>query len=159
MNPKVDEIKNKVFNQADELYNKLPLDKINDKLGGKVDVKSKKFKMGVFIAVPVLFLLIVWMIFSGGGKPSSSEISTSMRRLNRIEKNIGEGRVCKSISDFKKVKPITLPSSIAKQLGLKGGEECKRYTCTITWKDGSTSQGVFIRQGDKFGVIPRDWAE
>ena len=56
MNPKIDEIKNKVFNQADELYNKLPLDKINDKLGGKVDVKSKKFKIGVFIAVPVLFL-------------------------------------------------------------------------------------------------------
>ena len=30
--------------KLDEYYNKLPLDKINEKLGGKVDVKSKKFK-------------------------------------------------------------------------------------------------------------------
>ena len=159
MNTNIDEIKNKIFNQADEHYNKLPLDKINDKLGGKVDVKSKKVKFGVFVAVPVIFLLIVWMIFSGGGKPSSSEISASIRRLNRIEKSFGEGRVCKNISDFKKAEPITLSSSTAKQFGLEGGKECKRYTCTITWKNGTTSRGVFIRQEDKFGVISMDWAE
>ena len=156
MSANVNEIKNKIFDQADKLYNKLPLDKINEKLGGKIDVKSKKVKMGVFVTIPVIFLLIIWIIFSGGGKPSSSEISSSIRRLNRIEKNLG-GRVCKKISDFEKVDPITLPSDIAKQFGLKAGKECERYTCTITWKDGTTSIGVFVRQGDKFGVIPTDW--
>ena len=159
MNKNVDEIKNKILNQADKLYNKLPLDKINDKLGGKVNVKSKKVKIGVFIAVPVIFLLIVWMIFSGGGTPSSSEISASIRRLNKIEKLLGGGRVCKKISDFEKAEPITLPSDVAKQFGLKGSQECKRYTCIITWKNGKTSKGIFVRQGDKFGVIPLDWAE
>ncbi len=47
-------------NKADELYNKLPLDQINEKLGGKVDVKGKKFKiyaaLGGIVAIILLLL-------------------------------------------------------------------------------------------------------
>ncbi|MBO4631272.1 MAG: hypothetical protein J5858_05050 [Lentisphaeria bacterium] len=50
--------------KADELYNKLPLDKINEKLGGKVDVKSKKFKIIVSIVICIMLLFIIKMLFS-----------------------------------------------------------------------------------------------
>lgn len=49
--------------KADELYNKLPLDKINEKLGGKVDVKSKKVKVILSILICIIFLLIIKMLF------------------------------------------------------------------------------------------------
>lgn len=48
-----------VVNKADALYNKLPLDKINEKLAkmpGKFDAKSRGFKVGVTI-VAILFIL------------------------------------------------------------------------------------------------------
>ena len=51
--------------KADDLYNKLPLDKINEKLGGKIDVRSKKVKVAVFIAVCIVFLLVLKGIFGG----------------------------------------------------------------------------------------------
>lgn len=53
--------------KADELYNKLPLDKINEKLGGKIDVKSSGFKKILSIVV-VLLLVIVYMSCTGGGE-------------------------------------------------------------------------------------------
>lgn len=159
MNDKINEIKNAVINKADEVYNKLPLDKINEKLGGKVDVKSKKFKIGVFVAIPLILILVICMIFSGGGEPGSSEISRCKTRINRFEKNYGEGRICKKISDFEEMSSITPSATIAKYTGLKAGKECDRYSCIVTWKDGKTSAAVFVRQGDKFGVFVRDWAE
>ena len=57
--------------KLDGLYNKLPLDKINEKLGGKVDVKSPKVKLGVLVALVVLVLLILWAVF-GGSSPKSA---------------------------------------------------------------------------------------
>jgi len=51
--------------KADELYNKLPLDKINEKLGGKVDVKSPKVKIGVFAFIIFLAVVICVAFFSG----------------------------------------------------------------------------------------------
>ena len=59
--------------KADELYNRLPLDKINEKLGGKVDVKSKKFKIILAAAAGVLLLLLVLIGFLcfGGDSPKS----------------------------------------------------------------------------------------
>ena len=54
-----------VAEKLDEYYNKLPLDKINEKLGGKVDVKSKKFKtIGGIILVLCIFFCIISFIFS-----------------------------------------------------------------------------------------------
>jgi hypothetical protein len=46
-----------IIDKLDKYYNKLPLDKINEKLGGKVDVKSKKIKIGG------LLILIFCIIF------------------------------------------------------------------------------------------------
>ncbi|MBE6380769.1 MAG: hypothetical protein E7047_07555 [Lentisphaerae bacterium] len=58
-----------VMQKADELYNKLPLDKINDKLGGKIDVKSKKFKLIAASALLAVIIAILCIIFFGGSDP------------------------------------------------------------------------------------------
>lgn len=52
-------------NKADELYNKLPLDKINEKFKGKVNVKSRKFKIVFACIIGLLFLFILNTLFSG----------------------------------------------------------------------------------------------
>ena len=52
-------------NKADALYNKLPLDKINEKFKGKVDVKSRKFKIVLACIIGLLFLFILNTLFSG----------------------------------------------------------------------------------------------
>ena len=50
--------------KLDEYYNKLPLDKINEKLGGKVDVKSKKFKICGATILGFCILLCMISFFS-----------------------------------------------------------------------------------------------
>lgn len=150
---------NGLKNKADELYNKLPLNEINEKLGGKVDVKTKKFKVIAVGVLAVLIVVILCLIFCGGGAPSSSEISACKSRINRIEKEYGHGRRCIKISDFKKMDPVTPSAQIAKLTGLKAGKKCDRYSCTVTWKDKKTSRGVFVRQGDRKGVFVMDWME
>lgn len=52
--------------KADALYNKLPLDKINEKLKGKVNVKSNRVKYIFFGSVLVLLLIIGSCLFGGG---------------------------------------------------------------------------------------------
>ena len=47
------------LNRVDEFFKKLPFNKINEKSGGKIDVKNKKFK---FIVVVFLFALLVAVI-------------------------------------------------------------------------------------------------
>ena len=47
------------LNRVDEFFKKLPFNKINEKSGGKIDVKNKKFK---FIVVGSLFALLVAVI-------------------------------------------------------------------------------------------------
>ncbi|MBE6387618.1 MAG: hypothetical protein E7045_06105 [Lentisphaerae bacterium] len=57
----------KIANTANLLYEKLPLDKINAKLGGKLDVRSPKFKkiLGItFSAAAVFFLIIIICILN-----------------------------------------------------------------------------------------------
>lgn len=64
---KVVDVKNQALNKADELYNKLPLDMINEKLGGKIDVKSRQFKLiagGVFAVIVILLIVLVISLFS-----------------------------------------------------------------------------------------------
>ena len=55
---KTGEIGKSVAGKADELYNRLPLDKINEKLGGKVNVRNKKVMYTVFIALFILVVII-----------------------------------------------------------------------------------------------------
>ena len=50
--------------KLDEYYNKLPLDKINEKLGGKVNVKSRKVKIIVLAIVLFLALCVISCLFS-----------------------------------------------------------------------------------------------
>ena len=47
------------LNRVDEFFKKLPFNKINEKSGGKIDVKNKKFK---FIVVGSLFAVLVAVI-------------------------------------------------------------------------------------------------
>lgn len=64
---KVVDVKNQALNKADELYNKLPLDMINEKLGGKIDVKSRQFKLiagGVFAVIVILLIVLVISLFN-----------------------------------------------------------------------------------------------
>ena len=58
---------NSAINKANVFYNKLPLDKINEKFNGKVDVKSKKFKYILSGIVGVLILVFILSVFGGGG--------------------------------------------------------------------------------------------
>ena len=54
-----------VIKKLDEVYNKLPLDKINEKLGGKVDVRSKKVKLGLAAFFIILSVVLIGICFSG----------------------------------------------------------------------------------------------
>lgn len=53
----------KIIEKSDKYYNKLPLDRINEKLGGRVDVKSEKFKSLLRRVVFILVLLLVYLFF------------------------------------------------------------------------------------------------
>ena len=53
--------------KADALYNKLPLDKINEKLKGKVDVKSRKFKTILGVVGCAVVVLALLLCFSTSG--------------------------------------------------------------------------------------------
>ncbi len=69
----MNEMKDKVMDKADALCSKLPLDKINQKLGGKFDVKSKKGRLifgGAILAVIAIIVVIICAIFSS---PSLSD--------------------------------------------------------------------------------------
>lgn len=69
----------KATKKLDELYNQLPLDKVNEKLKGlpfQADVKSPKFKIGLLTAVAVLILLIVVLCFSACGSSPKDTVRT-----------------------------------------------------------------------------------
>ena len=78
---KTGEIGKSVAGKANELYNRLPLDKINEKLGGKVDVRNKKVMYTVFIALFVLVVIILSLIFGGCGDGLSAK---EMARANEL---------------------------------------------------------------------------
>jgi hypothetical protein len=63
--------------KLDQLYNKMPLEKINQKLGGKFDVRSKKFKyifFGAAALIPVIAIGITVLIV-GSASPSPDKIA------------------------------------------------------------------------------------
>ena len=57
--------------KADQCYNKLPLDLINEKakcLPWKIDVKSSAFKRGASVFFAILVCLLLYMVCSTGGR-------------------------------------------------------------------------------------------
>ena len=93
---KAQETAAKAANKADELYNKLPLDQINAKLRGKVDVKSKNFKIAVGVIAVFLVLLIVFC--SAGGASSAKiprpSIGLNQKILNLNDRDFAEFSAC-----------------------------------------------------------------
>ena len=73
MNEKVNDVKDKVLDKADALCSKLPLDKINQKLGGKFDVKSKKVRLLFGAGILGIFIVIVALVFSLFSSPSLTD--------------------------------------------------------------------------------------
>ena len=78
--------------KADELYNKLPLDKINEKLGGKVDVKSSKTKKILFAIFLCLILLVVYSFFSSSDTtiPNGAKIDLIKAELSLSKNTLAE---------------------------------------------------------------------
>jgi hypothetical protein len=87
MNDKLNDVKNNVLDKADALCSKLPLDKINQKLGGKLDVNSKKVRLlfgtGI-LAVIVVIVVVLIALFS-----SPSLTSEQLRRAEEMAENMG----------------------------------------------------------------------
>ena len=97
----VNAVKDVALGKADELYNKLPLDKINDKLGGKVDVKSRKFKLIAACFLLTMLLSVIVCLFSCN-KPDpvwvDSEWQNQLNFINAL--NEDQKREYFLISDF-----------------------------------------------------------
>ncbi|MBQ4480069.1 MAG: hypothetical protein II943_05475 [Victivallales bacterium] len=75
----------KASEKADALYNKLPLDSINEKLaskGIKVDVKSRKFKLALAGVAALLVVLLVWFGCRGGEKNNAGGGRNSSAKVN-----------------------------------------------------------------------------
>ena len=67
MNEKVNEATKKAAEIKDQALNQ-----INEKLGGKVDVKSKKFKM-IAAGVLALIVVLILVLILGGGTPTMTQ--------------------------------------------------------------------------------------
>lgn len=83
-----------LLTKIDETYNKLPLDKINEKLRGKVDVRSQKFKRvaGISSAAILLFLLVICAAGISGSSVKTAGFSGSdeelIRKISELQKEI-----------------------------------------------------------------------
>ena len=123
MNEKINDMKDRALNKADELYSKLPLDKINDKLGGKVDVKTKKFKLIAAVVLLVLIVLGGCLIFGGSG---DSEMSEKERKFAKelLEKDFGMRRSLSNVKFVSKERDGGVAIRVFKGLSVsKSGEK------------------------------------
>lgn len=146
MNEKVNEAKEKAaevkaqaLNKADELYNKLPLDQINEKLGGKVDVKSKKFKM-IAAGVLALIVVLILVLVLGGGTPSmtQNEMDQAVKMAN-----------AKAIENV-----VFLKEADEKEMNGMKGEAFKFEGDVVTKKDKKVKYTIIvIRDGGKSTVF------
>lgn len=88
MNEKVNDVKDKVLDKADALCNKLPLDKINQKLGGKFDIKSKKVRLifgGAILALIAIVVVIICAIFSSPSLTDDELFEAKIMAANKFE--------------------------------------------------------------------------
>ncbi len=90
--------------------------------------------------------------------PTEKEIALCIRSINRSEQRKFFKRKCVAITDISAMPPTkSIPREVAKLISFAPGKEAERYKCTIKWKDGTTSEGVFLRQGKKYAVVIKDW--
>ena len=147
MNEKVNDVKDKVLDKADALCSKLPLDKINQKLGGKFDVKSKKGRLifgGAILAVIAIIVVIICAIF---GSPSLTD--EELAKAHRVAAQL-------DASDITNIEYVATEEAIGGVDALIFNAECMR--------DGKVEkiQIVVIRS---MGVVdistghydPKDW--
>lgn len=110
-----------IKSKLDEYYNKLPLDKINEKLGGKVDVKSSLFKKsfaGIVIIVFLFFLCLfcfsnsddVGSGMSSNPKKLAAKIEDATEDLDKLKKQIAD------LSAKKKLQEPTIIEQIKKEM-------------------------------------------
>ena len=128
-------------NKADEFYNKLPLDKINDKLGGKVNVKSKGFKIAAACVLVVILLLGIKLIF--GGNSLESGLRDATNEAIKKDKN-SAGAKCYKVTDI---------NVIASEDGGKKKEG--KAKAHIKSDSGESTVTIFFKvKGDTVDVTP-----
>ena len=90
--------------------------------------------------------------------PTEKELALCIKSINRKEQRKFFKRECVGITEVSEMPPLkSIPRDVAKLISFAPGKEAKRYKCTIKWKDGTTSEGVFLRQGKKYAVVSKDW--
>lgn len=82
----MDNVKDQILDKADALCSKLPLDKINQKLGGKFDVNSKKVRLLFGAGILGIFIVIVALVFSLFGSPSLTDAELAKAKQVAAEK-------------------------------------------------------------------------
>ena len=108
-------VTNATINKADELYNKLPLDKINEKLAKlpyKLDAKSRGFKIGVAICAALIVLIGLKIVF--GGKSKEKQVQQELQaKLVQQGDELAQQENAKSFQDFvaEMNKPIVIESA------------------------------------------------
>ena len=82
-------IGNTTGEKLDQYYNKLPLDTINEKSGGKVNVKSKNFKLAVLGVAVIIIVTAVAIIFSCCSAPvlKGTEPQHHMEFFNALDED------------------------------------------------------------------------
>ena len=138
--------------KLDGIYNKLPLDKINEKLGGKVDVKSPKFKLGVLIALVVLVALILWAVF-GGSSPKGAFndwrdaiVSGNLEKANKY--SFGDNKSRYNEESIKKYKSNDTEKLEFKKGKVVGVEKHGKFaTIKVMDSEGKTREWSMIDEG------------
>lgn len=81
-----------IIEKLDGYYNKLPLDKINEKLGGKVDVKSKKFKkiFASTVAIILFFIVFQFCFATSADNDSSNSVEKWTKKIEEANARLKE---------------------------------------------------------------------
>ena len=137
--------------KADELYNKLPLDSINEKLaskGIKIDVKSRKFKLALAGVAAFLVILLLWFSCRGGkddgvatGNFSESYVGYvselySDAKLAFIKSAEKEDEVFTWIMCIKPMREASISFPSEAELKGKSFEECLKMSRAVWGEEG-----------------------
>ena len=116
--------------KLDKLYDKMPLDKINRKLGGRFDVRSKKFK-NLFLAAAAALLVLLGLVavgvtgvFSSGPKQIARKWQTAV-----VEQGIDKAN-----------REYALPDD---PLGIKN------VRTKISWRFSDLAESYFLKHAGK----------
>lgn len=148
MNEKVNDVKDKVLDKADALCSKLPLDQINQKLGGKFDVKSKKVRLifgGAILALIAIIVVIICAVFGSPSLTDDEFFEAQLLAANKFE-----------ASDITNIKYAATEEAIGGADALIFNAECMR--------DGKVAKIkiIVIRSKDVVDVAtghydPKEW--